>query len=161
MLAGLTLWVLGLVSSICNQGHSRQSAERIALRKRLAAARAFFREELAKPSPQLNDAWFPYLIAFGLGRHIDKWFRAFGGSASTPAMASSMLSGSSSSSGGGNSWTGFGGGGGFSGAGSSASFAAAVGGMAASVPSPSSSSSGGGGGGGGGGSSGGGGGGGW
>ena len=161
MLTGLTLWLLGLVSSICNQARSRQSAERIALRKRLAAARAYFRDELAKPSPQLSDTWFPYLIAFGLGRHIDKWFRAFGSSASTPAMASSALAGSSSSSGGSSSWTGFGGGGGFSGAGSTASFAAAVGGIAASVPSPSSSSSGAGGGGGGGGSSGGGGGGGW
>ncbi|MDH5235740.1 MAG: hypothetical protein OEW77_12345, partial [Gemmatimonadota bacterium] len=162
MLAALTVWMLGLVNSVCNQGVSRQSPERIALRKRLAAARRFFRRELAKPNPSLRDDWFPYLIGFGLGSHIDKWFRAFGGAAGTSAMTGAAIASSSGSSRGGSSWTGFGGGGGFSGGGSSASFAAAVGGIAASVPTPSSSGSGGGGGGGGGGgSSGGGGGGGW
>lgn len=162
MLVGLTLWALGLVSSVCNQGHSRQSAERIALRKRLAAARAFFKAELARPRPELQDAWFPYLIAFGLGSHIDKWFRAFGGAVDHAMAAGAVTASNVNSRGGGSSWTGFGGGGGFSGGGSSASFAAAIGGIAASVPSPSSGGSGGGGGGGGGGgSSGGGGGGGW
>lgn len=161
MLVGLTVWMVGLVNSVLNQARSRQSLERIALRKRLAAAREFFRRELGKERPALVDDWFPYLIGFGLGSHIDKWFRAFGGAASSSAMTGAAMASSSSSSGGGSSWTGFGGGGGFSGGGSSASFAAAVGGIAASVPSPSSSGSGGGGGGGGGGSSGGGGGGGW
>lgn len=123
--------------------------------------RAFFKSELAKPRPELQDAWFPYLIAFGLGSHIDKWFRAFGGAVDHAAMAGAVTASNVDSRGGGSSWTGFGGGGGFSGGGSSASFAAAVGGIAASVPSPSSGGSGGGGGGGGGGSSGGGGGGGW
>lgn len=160
MLTGLTLWQLGLISSVFNQGRSRQSAERIVIRKRLTAARLWFRDELRRTQPQLKDEWFPWLIAFGLGSHIDKWFRAFGG-AVAPAMATAAsINASRSSSSGGSSWTGFGGGGGFSGGGSSASFAAAVGGIAASVPSPSSGGSGGGGGGGGG-SSGGGGGGGW
>lgn len=159
LVVALTLLWLAFTNSIFNQAMARQSVERIALRKRLTAAREFFRHELRKDAPSLRDDWFPHLIAFGLGRHIDRWFRAF-----SPEVARSgavIAAGSvSSGSSGGNSWTGFGGGGGFSGGGSSASFAAAVGGMASAVPSPSSSSSGGGGGGGGG-SSGGGGGGGW
>ena len=158
-LAGLVAWVLALANSIRNNASSRQSPERIVVRKQLMAAREFFRAELARPQPRLQDAWFPYLIAFGLGKHIDKWFRAFGGAMAASSASMIATSGAGErSSGSGSSWTGFGGGGGFSGAGSSASFAAAVGGMAASVPSPGSSSSGGGGGGG---SSGGGGGGGW
>lgn len=162
MLAGLTLWVLALMVALFDQARSRHSSERIAMRKRLTAARNRFRKELSSARPQLKDEWFPWLIAFGLGSHIDRWFRAFGGTAGGSMATASAISSSSGSSGGGSSWTGFGGGGGFSGAGSSASFAAAVGGMAASVPAPSSSGSGGGGGGGGGGgSSGGGGGGGW
>jgi uncharacterized membrane protein YgcG len=153
------LW-LAFTNSVLNQAMARQSAERIALRKRLASAREFFRRELRRDQPALHDQWFAYLIAFGLGRHIDKWFRAFGDDVSRTGAFVATSSGSSSSSSPGPSWTGFGGGGGFSGGGSSASFAAAVGGMASSVPSPSSSGSSGGGGGGGG-SSGGGGGGGW
>lgn len=158
MLAGVTLWVLALMVALFNQARSRHSAERIALRKRLTAARNRFRKELSSERPQLKDEWFPWLIAFGLGSRIDRWFRAFGGAAGGSMPTASAISSSSGSSSGGSSWTGFGGGGGFAGAGSSASFAAAVGGMAASVPAPSSSGSGGGGGGG---SSGGGGGGGW
>lgn len=161
-LAAVTLWVLALVTSVFNICATRHDAERIALRKRLAAARAYFQRELRKPSPALLDAWFPWIIGFGLGPHIDRWFRGFGGASphtTMPLHHSSSGSGSGSAAGGG--WSGFGGGGGFSGGGSSSSFAAAVGGMAAAVAAPSSSSSGGGGGGGGGGSSGGGGGGGW
>lgn len=161
-LLAVTLWVLALVNSVFNISASRHDAERIALRKRLAAAREYFQRELRKPSPALLDAWFPWIIGFGLGRHIDRWFRGFGGASphtTMPLHHSSSGSGTGSGASGG--WSGFGGGGGFSGGGSSASFAAAVGGMAAAVAAPSSSGSGGGGGGGGGGSSGGGGGGGW
>ncbi len=158
-LAGAVLAWLVLARSTLRLAAPELSPKRVALRRRLAHAREFFRAELAKPAPALEDTWFPWLIAFGLGSAVDKWFRAFGGAAATSGigrMASSSGSTGGSSSGGG--WTGFGGGGGFAGGGSSASFAAAVGGMAASVPKPGSSS---GGGGGGGGSSGGGGGGGW
>jgi hypothetical protein len=162
--AGIGVWLIAVANSIANIARSRQSPERILVRKRLASARQYFRAELMKKKPQLRDEWFPYLIAFGLGPHIDKWFRAFGGSlkstTSSMSAAASMSGSSTSTSTGSSGWTGFGGGGGFSGAGASATFAAAVGGMAASIPSPSSSSSSSGGSGGGG-SSGGGGGGGW
>jgi hypothetical protein len=160
-LGGLTLFVLALVRSVVNLASSRHDAARLALRRRLAAAREHFRHELRRPQPTLDDTWFPWLIAFGLGPQIDRWFKAFGGEGAAALASGRTGMGSSSSSGSGPSWSGFGGGGGFSGGGSSASFAAAVGGMASAVSAPSSSSSGGGGGGGGGGSSGGGGGGGW
>ncbi|MFN8573140.1 MAG: DUF2207 domain-containing protein [Gemmatimonadaceae bacterium] len=156
-LAGLTLLCLALCYSVLNLAKARQSPTLIALRKRLVSARTYFQEELRKAQPALHDAWFPYLMAFGLGPQMDRWFASFAGSASVNAIPVGRSSGSTSSGGGG--WTGFGGGGGFSGGGSSGSWAAAVGTMAAGVSAPSKSSSGGGGGGGG--SSGGGGGGGW
>ncbi len=158
-LAGLTLWMLGLARSSTNIAASRQSPERIVLRRRLYAIRERFRAELRTAQPSLEDAWYPYVIAFGLGAEADKWFRAFGG-ATAAVVHSSGGDASGRGTASGNGWTGFGGGGAFSGGGSSAAFAAAVGGMAAAVPSPSSSSSGGGGSSSGG-SSGGGGGGGW
>lgn len=166
-LSGVAVMLVAYFNSTCNVAASRESPARIAVRKRLAAARGFFRAQLQEKVPRLHDEWFPYLIAFGLGREADKWFRAFGGAAAAGGSALAMhnaggadsLRGSS-----GGAWSGFGGGGGFSGGGSSASFAGAIGGMASSVSAPSSSgggSSGGGGSSSGGGSSGGGGGGGW
>ena len=160
-LAGLTAFALALVSSVMNLAGWRESLERMEFRRRLAAARSFFALELGRETPRLRDDWFPYLIAFGLADHMDKWFRAFGGETRRSMLGSSTSFGSSGRSSNGQSWTGFGGGGGFSGGGASASWVAAAGSMAAGVSAPSSSSSGGSSGGGGGGSSGGGGGGGW
>ena len=164
-LAGLCCLWLALANSVFNQARSRESLDRIALRRRLAVARSYFIRELRRDEPRLKDAWFPYLIAFGLGKHMDRWFAAFGGE-SEPMLSTVGYSSGSGSHGGhghsGGGWTGFGGGAGFSGGGSSGSWTTAVGVMAAGVSAPSSSSGGGGsGGGGGGGSSGGGGGGGW
>lgn len=159
-LAALMLLVVALANSIFNQARSRENVERIAFRRRLATARAFFAGELRRDQPRLKDEWFPYLIAFGLGDTMDKWFRAFGGAPAVHASHSSGGSGSSGDGGpGGGGWTGYGGGGGFAGGGSSGSWVAAASSMAAGVSAPSSS--GGSSGGGGGGSSGGGGGGGW
>jgi len=158
-LLGLALFTLGLVNSVFNLAASRHDADRIALRKTLAGARDYFERELHRPSPALLDAWFPWIIGFGLGPRVDRWFRAFG----APSSHSHHAAHATRSAGpvGGGGWSGFGGGGGFSGGGSSASFAAAVGGMAAAVPTPSRSGSSGGGRSGGGGRAGGGGGGGW
>jgi uncharacterized membrane protein YgcG len=157
-LAGIATLALAFLHSALNLARSRHDAERTAVRKRLAVARAHFARELATPTPRLDDRWLPWVLGFGLGRKADQWFRAFGAAGSDGLARNAGARGFSGSSSG-SGWTGFGGGGGFAGAGSSGSFAAAVGGMAASVAAPSSSS--GGGGGGGGGSSGGGGGGGW
>ena len=161
---GTTLLRMAIVVSLFHIARSRSGPRRIARRKELASARAYFQRELATPAPRLSDDWFPYVLAFGLTSEADKWFRAYGGGGAVASAAggrvssgSSGSSSSSSSSSGG--WSG--GGGAFGGAGASGSWAVAAGALAAGVSAPSSSSSGGGGGGGGGGSSGGGGGGGW
>lgn len=162
-LAGIALMIVALANSVLHQARSRETPDRIAFRRRLAAAREYFAAELQRPQPRMKDEWFPYLIAFGLGQNMDKWFRAFAGesAASSVGTIASHSSGSGTGNSGSGGWSGFGGGGGFSGGGASASWAAAAGSMAAGISAPSSSGSSSGGGGGGGGSSGGGGGGGW
>ena len=160
MLSGLVLVSLAAIQGIFNLAKSRDGGERLENRRQLAAARNYFVRELRSPKPELDDAWFPYLLAFALGANVDRWFRSFGGksgivSSSTSTFASSSESTSGSSSSSGSGWTG--GGGAFGGAGASGSWAVAAGGLAAGVASLGSGGSGGGGGG----SSGGGGGGGW
>ncbi len=162
---GATLLALAFFNSVINQARSREKAQGIALRKRLASVRRYFQEELDKPQPAMRDEWFPYVIAFGLDRNAQDWFKAHGAQSSR-GSSTSWSSGSSSSSSGSSSsssipagWTG--GGGAFGGAGATSGWALAASSLAAGVAAPSSSGSSGGGGGGGGSSSGGGGGGGW
>ena len=152
--AGVFLLRLSLLVLVFRLAATRDGPKKIARRKTLAAGRAYFARELGKPVPALQDAWFPWIVAFGLTGEADRWFKAHGGAApssSSSGFGSSSSSGSAASS----SWSG--GGGTFGGAGASASWAAAASSLAAGVATLSSS----GGGGGGGGSSGGGGGGGW
>ena len=152
LFAAFTFMTLMYVSSAFHLAMSRDGASRMERRRRLATAKRYFVAQLKSAHPKLEDAWFPYLLALGLGSGVDRWSKSFGGAAMASTGSTSFgSSGSSSSSGGG--WTG--GGGSFGGAGASAGWAAAVGGFSAGVAAPSSSS------GGGGGSSGGGGGGGW
>jgi predicted membrane protein DUF2207 len=135
---------------------SRESIAKVAFRRRLAAARQFFEKQLASPNPKLQDAWYPYLIALGLGPNVDRWFKNFSQASSGLVGGSSHTSSfGSSSSPSATSWTG--GGGAFGGAGATGSWAA-MSVLAGGVATPGSS---GGFGGGGGGGSGGGGGGGW
>ncbi|HSN86107.1 MAG TPA: hypothetical protein VL025_05080, partial [Thermoanaerobaculia bacterium] len=119
--AGFALLPLVLWSSLLNNARTRETAETIRNRKLLAAIRRQLARELETPSPRLKDEWLPYLLAFGLGTHVDRWFRAFGGSRSQAGGFSGSGSsfGSSGGSGGGG-WTG--GGGAFGGAGSTASW---------------------------------------
>lgn len=155
---GLLLVRLAIVNNLFNLAKTRDGEKKLARRKTLAAARRYFQNELRESSPKLSDAWFPYVLAFGLGPAADRWFRAFGAAGqSAAARSSSFSSGASASSESSGGWSG--GGGTFGGAGTSGSWAMAAGALAAGVSAPSSG--GGGGGGGGGGSSGGGGGGGW
>lgn len=158
LVAGVFLLRLAILFGVFAAAKTREGPRRIAHRKALASARAFFARELSTPAPRLEDAWFPWIVAFGLTHESDRWTRAYGaaGAASGSGSQSTSSSGDAASSP--SSWTG--GGGSFGGAGASASWAAAAGAVAAGVSAPSSSG-GGGGGGGGGGSSGGGGGGGW
>ncbi|MCC7052959.1 MAG: hypothetical protein IT355_06790 [Gemmatimonadaceae bacterium] len=161
---GLAVLLVAAWRSVFNGARSLVTRERLLLRKTLASAREYCRVELRKPAPALDDRWYPYLLAFGLGRHVDKWFRAFGGQdadrSGSGIGVASQGSGASGGGSGGGSFGGFGGGGGFSGAGATVAFGSAVGAMSSGVSAPSSSS-GGGSSSSGGGSSGGGGGGGW
>ena len=154
--AGVFLLRLSLLFLVFRLAATRDGPKRIARRKALAAGRAFFARELGKPSPALQDSWFPWIVAFGLTGEADRWSRSHGAAAAGASSGFGSSSSSSSGSSASSSWSG--GGGSFGGAGASASWAAAAAGLAAGVAAPSSS---GGGGGGGGGSSGGGGGGGW
>ena len=171
VLAGLALLFLAAWHSVLAMAMWRRGPQRLQLRRELAAARQWFSRELQQSEPRLRDAWFPYLIAFGLGSRMDHWFKAFGGAArSSSGMASSSrstssswssVSGNSGNSGGSSGgWSGFGGGGGFAGGGSSGAWVAAASMVAGGVSKPSTRSSGSGSSGGGS-SSGGGGGGGW
>lgn len=153
VLLGVPLLAIAGTMIILNAARTGDSKERLLLRRRLAAAREWFKRELRRRQPQLDDAWLPYLLAFGLGANVDSWFRAFG---TSQAHTQASFSPSSSSSAG-PGWTG--GGGTFGGAGAAGSWASAAGSLAAGVSAPGSSGSGGGSSGGG--SSGGGGGGGW
>jgi uncharacterized membrane protein YgcG len=162
--AGAAAIGLSFFVGIVNAARSRRGPISIRRRKQLCAARRFFQDELRRPRPALDDAWFPYAVAFGLEKDVERWFGRFGSAASASSTSSreSLSSGGSPSpsSRGTGTWTG--GGGSFGGAGATGSWAAALGGLAAGVAAPSSSGgSDGGGGGGSGGSSGGGGGGGW
>lgn len=162
-LLAMPVLVLGVLNSIFNTMHCRQTLKGMQLRKALATARKYFERELASEHPILRDEWFPYLLAFDLGPNVDRWFKSFGAHTGTHSHfgTTSGSSSAGSTSMGSSSWTG--GGGTFGGAGASGSWASAVAGVAAGVAPPSSSGGSGGGssGGGGGGSSGGGGGGGW
>ena len=172
--AGVTFLALVVFAAVIAAARSRESRRGLALRQRMFAARRYFEEQLRRPQPALDDAWFPYLVALGLDRQVEKWFRAHPAAArldspdpdDSSAFPSTSTSTSRSSSSG-PTWPG--GGGSFGGAGASSTWVAALGGVAAGVAAPASvsggdgggSSGGGGGGGGGGSSSGGGGGGGW
>lgn len=155
---------IAVIITAINALRTRQRREGIAFRKRLVAARRFFITELEKPQPALRDDWYPWLLAFDLGKKMDDWSASAARSHHADSSGFTSSSSSSGSTGSSSGWTGFAGGG-SGGAGASATWAAAAGGLAAGVAAPRSSGSGGGssggGGGGGGGSSGGGGGGGW
>jgi uncharacterized membrane protein YgcG len=150
---GAGLLAMALFNSALNRMKTPVSNRRIRLRKQLCAVRRYFMNELKKPQPRLRDEWYPYLLAFGLDKPMEKWFRSF--AADSGVGRDHFRSGSSSSSAGASGWSG--GGGSFGGAGASGAWAAAAGSLSAGVSAPSSSGSSGGGGG----SSGGGGGGGW
>jgi predicted membrane protein len=117
VLQGLVGASLAAIRSLFNLARSRDGASRLENRRNLAAARDFFARELRRPVPALDDAWFPYFLAFGLDSEADRWFRSFGGTAGTVSPAAATIGSyplgsrssspdveSSSSSGG--SWTG-------------------------------------------------------
>ena len=86
---GAFLVKLAAIRSVFDFAATRDGPKRVARRKALASAREFFRRELDTPAPRLKDAWFPYVVAFGLTSEADRWFRAHGGTAAAGAAASS------------------------------------------------------------------------
>lgn len=160
-LLGAVAWNLAVFKVVLDALRSDETAERIALRKKLLSARIYFMQQLRSRAPRLDDNWFPYLLAFGLGTHVDAWFRAYGrpgNDGATGSVSSATGTGFSGSSGG-SVWSG--GGGVFGGGGASGSWAAAAAVVGVGVAAPGSSGGGSSSSGGGGSSSGGGGGGGW
>jgi hypothetical protein len=128
--AQATLWGAALLA-VAGTARTPLSPEAIAVRKRFAAARRHFARELRRPEPRLQDAWIPYLLAFGLGPDLDRWLRVHG---AAPAVAAGAGPGGGT---GPESWSG--GAGRFAGGGASGTWAA-LGSLAAAVPTPSSSS---------------------
>ena len=139
MIGALTMLALAISNASITGMKSRQSSAAIAFRKRLARGRNFFIKELEKPQPNLRDGWYPWLLAFGLGKQVDVWSSRHTStreSASTSVHSTSRSSSSASSMDPG--WSG--GAGRSGGAGASGTRAAAAAGMAAGVAAPSSSS---------------------
>ena len=144
---GIVALALACILSSINALKTRRHRAGLAFRKALASARAFFIEELDKAAPALRDEWYPWLIAFELGKQADAWSTAPARQPASPsrdhwrdrdAFDHSPSTSSSSEEG---RWSGFGGGR-SGGGGASASWQAAAVGMAASVSRPSSSGSG-------------------
>jgi uncharacterized membrane protein YgcG len=139
--AGVGLMALILFASVLGAARSRHSRRGLDLRRRMVAARGYFIEQLRQPRPALDDACFPYLVAFGLDDQVQKWFRAHPpvprpGPSSPSDSSYSTSSSSSPSSSSGRTWTG--GGGSFGGAGASSTWVAALGGVTAGVAAPAS-----------------------
>ena len=138
--AGYVILAIAVIGSALRAAATIGGSERLAVRRRLEAAREFFIQQLRSERPALEDRWYPYLIAFGLADHVDEWVRSF-----APESSSSSWSSSGSHSGGGSapaisrSWSG--GGGAFGGAGATGAWGAATGSMLPTSSSGDSSSS--------------------
>jgi len=141
LLLGSAFMCAALINNILNLARTRDSEEGVRLHRYLASGRRYFKQELARQSPKIDDDWFPYLVAFGLGPQVDSWFRRYGGH--------STYTGSSISSGAHSGFTG--GGGQFGGGGVTGAWSAAAGSMGSSTSGGSGGFGGGGGGSGGGG----------
>jgi hypothetical protein len=141
----LSEWVIGAMAVLAiwavnvtvNSAKSRNHRDAIAFRKMLAAGREFFREELEKEQPALQDDWYPWIAAFGLKNEVAQWSVRHATDDDSRWRGGSTGSSSSSSGSSEAAWTGAAGGR-SGGAGGGASWATAVGGMAAGVSAPSS-----------------------
>src|SRR5262249_10146140 len=135
LIGALAVLALAIAHASINAMKSRESSAAIAFRKRLAQGRSFFLQELEKAQPNLRDGWYPWLLAFGLGKQVDVWSSRHTSTATSASTSDhSTSTGSSSSS---SMQTGWSGGGGLSGgAGASGAWAAAAAGIAAGVAAP-------------------------
>jgi uncharacterized membrane protein YgcG len=142
ILAAMAALVVVIANFALDLLRTPESAERLALRRRLAAAKAYFAQQLRTSDPRLQNEWLPWLLGFGLGKHVDRWFRSYGSTESSHSGARTSTS-SSTSEPSTPRWTG--GGGAFGGAGATGTWAVAAGAMAQGVSPPASSSGSGGG----------------
>ena len=145
-LIGIVAMTLALINGSINGLRSRQGRAAIALRKTLVAGREYFKSELRKEQPALRDRWYPWALAFGLGKEVDDWsaqraVKEPEEPGSGRRRWASEDSGAESSGPAPEEWGGFGGGR-SGGAGAGGSWAAAAGGMAAGISPPRASSSG-------------------
>jgi len=138
---GCGLLMMSIILTGSGAAQTLDSLEGVDLRRRLASARLYLLRELERDAPAIRDQWFPWLVAFGLGPQVDRWFRQFGSSAG--------ISGYGSGVGGGYTFTG--GGGQFGGGGASGAWTSAASAMSATASSSGTSGGGAGGGSGGGG----------
>ncbi|MDP2054695.1 MAG: DUF2207 domain-containing protein [Acidobacteriota bacterium] len=144
LVVGVVLLALSVLFAGMGALTSTQHRAALAFRKTLASGREFFIAELAKDRPALRDEWFPWILAFGLGKHMDEWSaqRDSGSTKRSGGGTSSGSFGSGEGSGSG-TWTGFAGGR-SGGGGGGASWSTAAAGLVAPIAAESSSSSGGG-----------------
>ena len=149
-LLGFVAISLALSNVSINGLRSRESRHGIALRKMLAAGRAFFISELTKKDRAAwRDEWYPWALAFGLAKTVDDWStrgsvdrpdvsRRWSADAhASPASPASTASAASTSTASTEPWSGFGGGR-SGGAGGGGSWAAAAEGIAGGVSAPRS-----------------------
>jgi hypothetical protein len=113
-------------------------------------ARNFLRRRLEHADPKIEERWIPYIIAFGLGPELDRWFVSAPRTESTDrpsrSVSPSPSIASSSSGGGGASAPVFvAAGGRFGGAGATGGWASSISSFAAAVPAPAPTGGGGGG----------------
>ena len=142
---GMVLLALSVLFAAVGALKSEQHRAALAFRKKLASGRKFFAAELAKEQPALRDEWFPWILAFGLGKQMDDWsaLRASAPSATRSGdkgRSASAFSGAGGASSG--TWTGFAGGR-SGGGGGGASWSAAASSLVAPIAPAGSSSSGG------------------
>lgn len=150
LLIGFLTMLVGIGGFALAMATSTESVPRLVYRRRLVSGREYFKRELESPEPKLQDAWFPFLLAFGLDEDVSRWFEVHRQTDRTSGMTAATIAaagqGSAGSSGGG--WTGGGpqfGGGTFAGGGAGGAWGVAAAGLAAGVAAPGSTGGGGGG----------------
>ncbi|HSL81941.1 MAG TPA: hypothetical protein VLF66_04145, partial [Thermoanaerobaculia bacterium] len=78
-LLALALAPVATWRSVTHAAMTREGKRAIAARAELLHARRHLEAELGKERPDLDDAWFPYLLALGLSNAVDRWSSSFGG----------------------------------------------------------------------------------
>lgn len=142
-IVGVVMLALSVLFAGVGALKSAQHRAALAFRKMLASGREFFIAELAKDRPALRDEWFPWILAFGLGKQMDDWSAQLESGSTSGSSIGSTSPGSFGSGSGSGTWTGFAGGR-SGGGGSGASWSTAAAGLAAPIAPAGSSSSGGG-----------------